>query len=107
MDENSNKRLHFWFFLKMIAVVCEDMDVKVIDAKETGNCYSFTGLSGPPLSVALSHDAKLLAVSCGDGLLRIWLVETQELLKEINGLPKCNSFANAKLLCTFLFILFV
>lgn len=87
----------------MIAVISEDMEIKVIDTNESGNCYSFTGLSGPPLSVALSHDAKMLAVSSGDGFLRIWHVDTQELLKEISGLPKCNSFANAKLLCTFLF----
>lgn len=91
----------FLFVLKMIAVVSEDMDVKVIDVTDTGNCLSFTGLSGPPLSVALSCDAKKLAVTSGDGFLRVWQVDTQELLKEINGLPKYNSFSNAKLLCTF------
>lgn len=85
----------------MIAVVSEDMEVKVIDVADSGNCYSFTGLSGPPLSVALSYNAKMLAVSSGDGFLRVWQVNTQELLKEISGLPKYNSFMNAKLLCRF------
>lgn len=85
----------------MIAVVSEDMEIKVIDTTESGNCYNFAGLSGPPLSVALSFDAKLLAVSSGDGFLRIWQVDTQELLKEIDGLPKYNSFMNATLLCMF------
>lgn len=83
----------------MIAVVSEDMDVKVTDVTESGNCFSFTGLSGPPLSVALSINAKMLAVSSGDGFLRVWQVDSQQLLKEINGLPKYNSFTNAKLLC--------
>lgn len=85
----------------MIAVVSEDMDLRVIDVTDTANCFSFTGLSGPPLSVALSFDAKKLAVTSGDGFLRVWQVDTQELLKEIDGLPKYNSFFNAKLLCTF------
>lgn len=85
----------------MIAVVSEDMEIKVIDVTETGNSYSFSGLSGPPISVALSFDAKMLSVSSGDGFLRIWQVDTQELLKEIDGLPKSNSFMNATLLCRF------
>lgn len=85
-------------FFKMIAVVSEDMEIKVIDTTDAGNCYSFSGLSGPPLSVALSCDAKMVAVSSGDGYLRIWQVDTQELLKEIGDLPKVNSFMNAKTL---------
>lgn len=91
----------FIFNFKMIAVVSEDMEVRVIDVTDTTNIHSFTGLSGPPLSVALSHDAKMIAVTSGDGFLRIWQVENQELQKEIDGFPKVNSFMNANVLCMY------
>ncbi|KAK4875420.1 hypothetical protein RN001_011842 [Aquatica leii] len=84
----------------LIAVVSEDMEVKVIDlSKEADNILSFSGLSGPPLSVALSPKARMLAVASGDGLLRIWNVENSSLIKEIDCVPKTNSFMNADVLC--------
>lgn len=81
-----------------MAVVSEDMEVRLINIKNREVSYNFEGVNGPPLSVALSHDMKLIAVSCGDGYLRIWNVEDQTLLKEIEDVAKTNSFLNAKLL---------
>lgn len=77
------------------------MEVKIIDLTDTHNVKCFTELKGPPLSIALCPKAKLLAVSCGDGTLRVWNVNNQELLKEIDCVPKTNSFMNAKLLCKY------
>lgn len=84
---------------QLVAVVSEDMEVRVFNIKDKNTCFNFTGVSGPPLSVALSEDGKMVAVSSGEGCLRIWDVHSQVMLKEINGTPKTNSFMNAKLLC--------
>ncbi|KAF2895708.1 hypothetical protein ILUMI_10488 [Ignelater luminosus] len=85
-----------------IAVVAEDMEVNVIklsEPRDSSNILTFSGLTGPPLSVALCPKAKLLAVSCGDEFLRVWNVESTSIVKEIECVPKTNSFMNAKLLC--------
>lgn len=79
------------------------MEIRVLNTKDKNICYNFTGVTGPPLSIAMSEDGKLLAVSSGDGYLRIWNIETQGMLKEIQGVPKTNSFMNAKLLCKLFF----
>ncbi|KAF5308706.1 hypothetical protein FQR65_LT06067 [Abscondita terminalis] len=85
---------------KFMAVVSEDMEVKVIDlSKESDNILSFSGLTGPPLSVALGPKARMLAVASGDGLLRVWDMENSTLIKEIECVPKTNSFMNADVLC--------
>lgn len=63
---------------------------------------TFTGLKATPLSCALCPKGKMLAVSSGDGYLRVWDVETEDLLKEFDGVPKANSFTNAKSLCKLL-----
>lgn len=70
-----------------------------LETKENVPASTFTGLNGPPLSVALCPKAELLCVSSGDGYLRVWNIKTQDLLKEFNSVPKTNSFMNAKLLC--------
>ncbi|XP_017778224.1 PREDICTED: WD repeat and HMG-box DNA-binding protein 1 isoform X2 [Nicrophorus vespilloides] len=80
-----------------IALASEDMTVKVmeISTKET---KTFT-INGPPLSVSLCKNLKNLAVSCGDGKLKIFNIEDQSLIKEISVVAKANSFENAKELC--------
>ncbi|KAB0794930.1 hypothetical protein PPYR_11769 [Photinus pyralis] len=78
-----------------IAVVSEDMEVKVINLTKQSEILSFPGLSGPPLSVSLNPKARMLAVASGDGMLRVWNVEDSSLLKEIDCVPKVNSFMNA------------
>ncbi|GJQ71634.1 hypothetical protein Trydic_g11333 [Trypoxylus dichotomus] len=85
-----------------IALAAEDMEVKIMDlseSKENTSPLIFPGLVGPPLSVALCPKADLICVASGDGYLRIWNVKTQTLLKDLNCVPKINSFMNAKLLC--------
>lgn len=76
--------------------------IKLSESRDSSNISTFSGLAGPPLSVALCPKAKLLAVSCGDGFLRVWNVESTSVVKEIECVPKANSFMNAKLLCMLL-----
>lgn len=77
----------------------EDMSVKVINLGDASSVFTFSELKGPPLSVALCPKAKLLAVSCGDGWLRIWNLENQTQVKGLECVPKANTFTNADLLC--------
>ncbi|KAF5273925.1 hypothetical protein FQA39_LY01040 [Lamprigera yunnana] len=83
-----------------IAIVSEDMEVKLIDlSKESDNITSFPGLTGPPLSVALCPKARMLAVASGDGMLRIWNIHNSSIIKEIQCVSNTNSFMNAEVLC--------
>lgn len=87
---------------QIIAIASEDMEVRVMtldSSKEEQSVKTFEGLSGPPLSVAICPKAKMLAVSCGDGNLRIWDIESKTIEHEISCVPKVNSFSNAKNLC--------
>lgn len=81
---------------QMIAMVSEDMQVRLLNLSDKSQSLSFEGVQGPPLSVALSADAKLIAVSSGDGYLRVWDINSKMLLKEMKCVNKVNSFLNAK-----------
>ncbi|XP_018571784.1 WD repeat and HMG-box DNA-binding protein 1 [Anoplophora glabripennis] len=85
---------------KLIALAGEDMEVKLINLERTNKEVTvFNGLAGPCLSVAICPQSKILAASSGDTMLRLWNIESNELLKEISCFPKVNSFSNAKILC--------
>lgn len=59
----------------------------------------FDGAEGPCLSVAICPNSKFLASASGDTKLRIWDIESKNLVHESSCFPKVNSFANAKVLC--------
>lgn len=83
------------------------MSVKVMDLtdlKNPSHTFSFADLKGPALSVSLCPNATLLAVSSGDGMLRVWNLESQAIVKGLECVPKANSFMNADLLCKFAII---
>ncbi|CAH0555298.1 unnamed protein product [Brassicogethes aeneus] len=85
---------------KYIALAAEEMEVKLINMeRENKEVLVLDGLMGPCFSVAISPDCKYVAASSGDGKLRIWEIQTQNLVKDIECFPKVNSFANAKILC--------
>lgn len=44
---------------------------------------------------------KYVSTACGDGNLRIYDIDTQKLVKEINCVPKINTFYAAKVLCKY------
>ncbi|XP_060519101.1 WD repeat and HMG-box DNA-binding protein 1 [Cylas formicarius] len=83
----------------IVAVACEDMEVKLLNLETKTKIGIFTDLRGPCLSVAICPNGKKLAAASGDGNLRVWDVESSQLVKEVSCFPKTNSFANAKLLC--------
>eukprot|EP00795_Rhopilema_esculentum_P013213 gene13213-4031_t len=82
-----------------------DFAVKVIN-QEDGSHKQMSGHEGPILCVVFSPNDKLLlefyvykASSSCDGALKIWNVDTQECLKTLNILPKCNDISSSKILC--------
>lgn len=85
--------------MQYIAVASEDLQLKLINLKDTKDEINFDGLKGPPLSIALSPNSEHLAVSSGDEFLRIFSVENRNIANEIKCVPKSNSFMNAKELC--------
>ena len=92
----------FYFSIQLIAIVADDMEVRLIDLANTDLQLSYSGLTGPALSVALCPKQKMIAASSGDGYLRIWDVKSCDLIKEFYCVPRANSFRNAKLLCMYL-----
>ena len=85
----------------LIAIVADDMEVRLIDLANTDLQSSY---SGPALSVALCPKQKMITASSGDGYLRIRNVKSCDLIKEFCCIPRTNSFRNAKLLCRIVFI---
>lgn len=57
------------------------------------------GADGPCLSVAICPNSKFLASASGDKKLRIWDIETSNIIHEAACFPKVNSFENVKNLC--------
>ncbi|KOB76608.1 Acidic nucleoplasmic DNA-binding protein 1 [Operophtera brumata] len=54
---------------------------------------------GPVLSIAICPQMKFTSTACGDGMLRIWDIDAQKMIKEISCVPKINTFYAAKVLC--------
>lgn len=75
------------------------MEVKLIEFEGENKKIAAIEGTAPYLSVAICPKSKLLAASCGDGKLRVWSVSDKTLVKEIDCLPKVNSFSNASVLC--------
>lgn len=91
------------YIFQLIALAGEDMEVKLKSVeKEKKESKIFSVGNGPCLSVAICPNSKYLASSSGDTKLRIWDIESNNLVEEIMCFPKVNSFANAKNLCKFL-----
>lgn len=88
----------------MIAFAGEDMEVKLrhLD-RENKEVKIFNGAEGPCLSVAICPNSQFLASASGDTKLRIWDIESKNLVQEIRCFPKVNSFANAKVLCMYFY----
>lgn len=88
----------------MIALAGEDMEIKLRNLeRENKEVKIFNGADGPCLSVAICPNSKFLASASGDTKLRIWNIETSNLVEEKMCFPKVNSAANAKILCKYNF----
>ncbi|XP_058121938.1 WD repeat and HMG-box DNA-binding protein 1 [Anopheles ziemanni] len=68
----------------------EDATIKVLST-DNGEQFELENLGGPVLCIDLSKH-NLIAASIGDGTIRVWDMNTKELKKTIDGLPKVKSF---------------
>lgn len=74
------------------------MEVRICTNNE--NKWSSNKLEhqGPVLGVSICPLSKYCMTSCGDGVYRIWDLANLSIIKEINSVPKVNSFYAAKVL---------
>lgn len=74
----------------------EDTKIKVLKEDES-QPIDLDGHKGPVLALDVHPKGTYVASAGGDGVIKIWnLLEGGKEIKEINGLPKANSFENAK-----------
>lgn len=75
------------------------MEAKILSIKEEDSIQRKNLMhEGPVLGISICPHDKFCCTSSGDGFCRIWNIEDQTLIKEINCLPKVNSFYSAKVL---------
>ncbi|RVE48134.1 hypothetical protein evm_007194 [Chilo suppressalis] len=86
---------------KIEALGCssENMEARICSIEGGAPLFTMEGHKGPVLSIAVCPHMKFAATASGDGVLRIWDIDTQKILKDINCIPKINSFYAAKVLC--------
>ncbi|XP_041975465.1 WD repeat and HMG-box DNA-binding protein 1 [Aricia agestis] len=77
----------------------ENMEAKLCSLEGGAPLFVMSEHKGPVLSIALCPQMKFACTACGDGLLRVWDIDTQKIVKEIPCVPKINTFFAAKVLC--------
>ncbi|CAG4978098.1 unnamed protein product [Parnassius apollo] len=86
---------------KIEALGCcsENMEAKICSLEGGAPLFVMTEHKGPVLSIAICPHMKYASTACGDGVLRIWDIDTQKIVKEVICVPKINTFFSAKVLC--------
>lgn len=81
-----------------MAAGCEDSTIKVKKLSDKDDFIELKAHKGPILFIDLNPQGNHLASSAGDGTIRIWDLDTQEVLKTIEGFPQTSVFSEAKIL---------
>ncbi|CAG9796474.1 unnamed protein product [Diatraea saccharalis] len=77
----------------------ENMEARICSVEGGAPLFIIEGHKGPVLSTAICPHMKYATTASGDGILRIWDIDTQKIVKEITCVPKINTFYSAKVLC--------
>ena len=85
-------------------ITLQNMEIRVIDLSTNSISNGLKGIDGCPLGIAFCPADDLVAVSSGDGFLRVWNLENEKIVKKINCVPKTNCFESASILCNYNFI---
>ncbi|XP_068626537.1 WD repeat and HMG-box DNA-binding protein 1 isoform X2 [Battus philenor] len=85
--------------IEALGCCSENMEAKICSLEGGAPLFVMTEHKGPVLSIALCPHMKYAATACGDGVLRIWDIDTQKVVKEVVCVPKINTFYAAKILC--------
>lgn len=78
------------------------MEAKICSLEGGAPLFVMSEHKGPVLSIAICPHMKYASTASGDGIMRIWDIDTQKVVKEISCVPKINTFYSAKVLCKFL-----
>ncbi|XP_050666670.1 WD repeat and HMG-box DNA-binding protein 1 [Leptidea sinapis] len=86
---------------KIEALGCssENTEAKICSLEGGAPIFVMSNQNGPVLSIAICPQMKYAATASGDGNMRIWDIDTQKSVKEVNCVPKINTFYAAKVLC--------
>ncbi|KPJ08679.1 WD repeat and HMG-box DNA-binding protein 1 [Papilio machaon] len=85
--------------IEVLGCCSENMEAKICNLEGGAPLFVMMEHKGPVLSVAICPHMKYAATACGDGVLRIWDIDTQKVVKEVTCVPKINTFYAAKVLC--------
>ncbi|XP_061709099.1 WD repeat and HMG-box DNA-binding protein 1 [Cydia pomonella] len=85
--------------IEALGCTSENMEAKICSPEGGAPLFVMSEHKGPVLSIALCPQMKYSATACGDGMLRIWDIDTQKMVKEIACVPKINTFYSAKVVC--------
>lgn len=75
------------------------MEARICSLEGGAPLFVMSEHKGPVLSIAICPQMKYASTACGDGMLRVWDIDSQKMIKEISCVPKINTFYAAKVLC--------
>ncbi|XP_053622607.1 WD repeat and HMG-box DNA-binding protein 1 [Plodia interpunctella] len=86
---------------KIEALGCssENMEAKICSLEGGAPLFVMGEHKGPVLSIAICPHMKYASTACGDGMMRIWDIDTQKIITEVSCVQKINTFYSAKALC--------
>ncbi|XP_013197193.2 WD repeat and HMG-box DNA-binding protein 1 [Amyelois transitella] len=86
---------------KIEALGCssENMEAKICSLEGGAPLFVMGEHKGPVLSIAICPHMKYTSTASGDGVMRIWDIDTQKVIKEVPCVQKINTFYSAKALC--------
>ncbi|OWR47950.1 acidic nucleoplasmic DNA-binding protein 1 [Danaus plexippus plexippus] len=86
---------------KVEALGCssENMEAKICNLEGGAPLFVMSEQKGPVLSIAICPNMKHACTASGDGIMRVWDIDTQKVMKELSCVPKINTFYSAKVLC--------
>ncbi|KAL0901352.1 hypothetical protein ABMA27_006631 [Loxostege sticticalis] len=86
---------------KIEALGCssENMEARICSLEGGAPLFVMSEHKGSVLSIAICPHMKYASTASGDGMMRIWDIDTQKIVKEIACVPKINTFYAAKVLC--------
>lgn len=85
--------------IEALGCTSENMEARICSPEGGAPLFVMSEHNGPVLSMAICPQMKYAATACGDGFLRIWDIDMQKMIKDINCVPKINTFYSAKVLC--------
>lgn len=87
--------------IQALGCASENMESKICSPEGGAPLFVMTEHKGPVLSVTICPHMKYAATACGDGMIRIWDIDTQKLIKALVCVPKINTFFSAKVICKY------